>query len=241
VTEAATGKAALAAQKTALFDCVLIVPDLSDMTAADLVASLRGHPTLDMVPIVLFVAKDRRVVDIDALQKLCASGAMRWVTALGQMLNETSLFLHRELANLPEATLAIIKSAMEAEPILAGKKVLVVDDDVRNVFALTAALEHHKLDVVSAEDGAKAIRILQATPDVAVVLMDIMMPGMDGYETIRRIRAQKQFAELPIIALTAKAMRGDRDKCMEAGASDYISKPADIGQLLSLMRTLLGK
>ena len=156
------------------------------------------------------------------------------------MLDETSLFLHRELANLPEAMLATIKSAIDAEPILAGRKVLVVDDDVRNVYALTAALEHHKLEVLSAEDGMKAIRNLETTPDVDLVLMDIMMPGMDGYETIRRIRAQNRFEHLPIIALTAKAMRGDRDKCMEAGASDYVSKPADMGQLLSLMRTLLG-
>jgi CheY-like chemotaxis protein len=239
VTEAETGVAALEAQKTTRFDCVLIAPDPSDMSAAKLVADLRGSPVLDMVPIVVFASQDCPIDEMETLQRLCAAGAMRWVTTFGQMLNETSRFLHRELANLPEASLEIVKSAIEAEPALAGKKVLVVDDDVRNLFALTAALERHKLVVLSANDGAKALRALQTSPDVAVALMDIMMPGMDGYETIRRIRAQKQFKNLPIIALTAKAMRGDRDKCFEAGASDYISKPADIGQVLSLMRTLL--
>jgi len=155
------------------------------------------------------------------------------------LLAETALFLHRVEANLPEPKRRILEQLHRRDPVLAGRKVLVVDDDVRNIFALTSALEANNMLVVHAENGQEGIDVLQSTPGVEAVLMDIMMPGMDGYETTRAIRSISKFKNLPIIALTAKAMKADREKCIEAGASDYISKPLDIDQLLSLLRVWL--
>jgi CheY-like chemotaxis protein len=155
------------------------------------------------------------------------------------LLDETALFLHRVVADLPPSKQRMLESLNQSDEALIGKKVLVVDDDVRNIFALTSLLERHHMETVVAGSGKDAIEIVQKTPQVALVLMDIMMPEMDGYETMRRIRQEPQFRMLPIIALTAKAMKGDREKCLEAGASDYIAKPVNTDQLLSLMRMWL--
>src|SRR5690242_17097245 len=140
---------------------------------------------------------------------------------------------------VPAERRKMIEDLHRAETVLAGKKVLIVDDDIRNIFAMTSLLEPYKMDLVSAETGKGAIEILQTKPDVDIVLMDIMMPDMDGYDTMRAIRKLAKFRSLPIIALTAKAMKGDREKCIEAGASDYISKPVDTEQLLALLRVWL--
>jgi hypothetical protein len=142
-------------------------------------------------------------------------------------------------ANLPEAKKRILRQIHDSDPVLAGRKVLIVDDDIRNIFALTNTLEQRQMQVAHAENGKAALEVLLATPDIDIVLMDIMMPEMDGYETTRAIRAMEQFRSLPIIALTAKAMKGDREKCIEAGASDYIAKPVNADQLLSLLRVWL--
>ena len=155
------------------------------------------------------------------------------------LLDETALFLHRVEADLPEAKKRILRQVHDRDPVLAGRKALIVDDDVRNIFALTSLLESHQMQVLRAENGKDGIELLQKAPDVRIVLMDIMMPGMDGYEAIRAIRALEPFKALPIIALTAKAMKGDREKCIEAGASDYIAKPVNAEQLLSLLRVWL--
>ena len=149
------------------------------------------------------------------------------------------LFLHRAQADLSTKQLEILNNLRRSDSTLAGKKVLVVDDDVRNIFALTTVLEQHNLQVVHAENGRTGIDVLYNTPDVDGVLMDIMMPGMDGYETMRAIRQIPDFRTLPIIAVTAKAMKGDRAKCIEAGASDYITKPVDLDQLFSVLRVWL--
>jgi CheY-like chemotaxis protein len=133
----------------------------------------------------------------------------------------------------------MIEQLHQSATVLADKKVLVVDDDIRNIFALTSILDEHGMKVLSAETGKKAIEILEATPDVDVVLMDIMMPDMDGYDTMRAIRKVQELQSLPIIAVTAKAMKGDREKCFEAGASDYIAKPVDREQLLGMLRVWL--
>jgi CheY-like chemotaxis protein len=156
-----------------------------------------------------------------------------------RLLDDACLFLHRPLAALPEPKQQLIERLHETGAVLAGKKVLIVDDDIRNIFAMTCVLEPHKMNIVAAETGKAAIDILQNTPDVDVVLMDIMMPMMDGYDTMRAIRKSAKFRSLPIIALTAKAMKGDREKCIEAGASDYISKPVDTEQLLGMLRVWL--
>ena len=157
-----------------------------------------------------------------------------------RLLDETALFLHRVVADLPEGKRKMIERLHGSTEALRGRKVLVVDDDARNIFALTTVLENQEMEVVSARrtDGRQS-RSSRATPDLSVVLMDIMMPEMDGYETMREIRKDPRFRTLPILALTAKAMKGDREKCLEAGASDYIAKPVNTDQLLSLLRVWL--
>jgi CheY-like chemotaxis protein len=156
-----------------------------------------------------------------------------------RLLDETALFLHRVIADLPPAKQEMLELLHQTDEALAGKKVLVVDDDVRNTFALSSLLERHAMQVSSASTGQEAIELIQQSPDLSLVLMDIMMPEMDGYETMRRIREKPEYRVLPIIALTAKAMKGDREKCLEAGASDYIAKPVNTEQLLSLLRIWL--
>jgi len=156
-----------------------------------------------------------------------------------RLLDETALFLHRVESRLPLDKRKILEQLHSEDDLFRGKKVIVADDDVRNVFALASVLERRGMEVLFAENGAEAIAALQAAPDVDLVLMDIMMPELDGYEAIRRIRSDPRFEKLPIISLTAKAMKGDRDKSIAAGASDYITKPVDTDQLLSLMRVWL--
>jgi CheY-like chemotaxis protein len=161
--------------------------------------------------------------------------------SIDRLLDETSVFLHRTQANLPEEKRRRIENIRSNDSLLAGKKVLIVDDDIRNIFAITSFLERHNMKVSYAESGQDALEMLDKPSDYDMVLMDIMMPGMDGYEAMRQIRRNKRFKTLPIIAVTAKAMRGDREKCIEAGASDYITKPVDVDQLLSLLRVWLFK
>jgi CheY-like chemotaxis protein len=156
-----------------------------------------------------------------------------------RLLDETALFLHRVVTDLPGNKQRMLERLHGSNEVLRGRKILVVDDDARNIFALTSLLENQEMDVVSATHGRSAIDIVLNTPDLDIVLMDIMMPDMDGYETMREIRKSSQFRTLPIIALTAKAMKGDREKCLDAGASDYIAKPVNTDQLLSLMRVWL--
>jgi len=140
---------------------------------------------------------------------------------------------------LPPTKREMLRRLSQVDPALVGRRVLIVDDDVRNIFALTALLEQHQMQVAYAENGRDALAKLETEPDVELVLMDIMMPEMDGYEALRHIRSEARWAKLPVIALTAKAMKGDREKCIEAGASDYITKPIDPDQLLSLLRVWL--
>jgi CheY-like chemotaxis protein len=156
-----------------------------------------------------------------------------------RLFDETALFLHRVIADLPETKRNMLDRLHGSNEVLRRRKVLVVDDDARNIFALTTLLENHEMQVLSANNGRHAIDVIQNTPDLDVVLMDIMMPEMDGYTTMREIRSDSRFKALPIVALTAKAMKGDREKCLEAGASDYIAKPVDTDQLLSLLRVWL--
>jgi CheY-like chemotaxis protein len=155
------------------------------------------------------------------------------------LLDETALFLHRVIADLPPQKQRMLERLHDSDDALLNKKVLVVDDDVRNIFALSSALERRGMRVLTAGTGREAISILESTPDLAIVLMDIMMPEMDGYETMQVIRQNSSFRRLPIIALTAKAMKGDREKCLEAGASEYLAKPVNTEQLLSALRTWL--
>jgi len=156
-----------------------------------------------------------------------------------ELFDASAFFLHRTTAGLPAEKRALLARRHDADEPLRGRKVLIVDDDIRNIFAMTSLLERHGMEVVSAENGREAIGVMRSTPDMAIVLMDIMLPELDGYDTMRAIRAMERFTSLPIVALTAKAMKGDREKCIEAGASDYIAKPVDTERLLATIRLWL--
>ena len=192
------------------------------------------------MPIVVFTGQASLSADEEArLRTMAKSIVIKDVQSPERLLDETSLFLHRVMADLPEPKRKMIEKLHGSTEALRDRKVLVVDDDARNIFALTTILENREMEVISATNGRQAIDLLQTTSDISVVLMDIMMPEMDGYETMREIRKQSEFRTLPILALTAKAMKGDREKCLEAGASDYIAKPVNTDQLMSLLRVWL--
>jgi CheY-like chemotaxis protein len=191
------------------------------------------------VPIVVFTGKDLTDGDVARLKAMAKSIVLKDVQSPERLLDETALFLHRVVTDLPPAKQQMLERLHGGKEALRGRKVLVVDDDARNIFALTSLLENHEMEVISATNGRQAIDLVQRTPDISMVLMDIMMPDMDGYETMREIRSEARFRTLPILALTAKAMKGDREKCLDAGASDYIAKPVNTDQLLSLMRVWL--
>jgi CheY-like chemotaxis protein len=173
------------------------------------------------------------------LRRVAETIIVKDVRSPDRLLDETALFLHRIQENLPEGKRRMLERLRHADPALAGRTVLIVDDDLRNTFALASALEQYQMQVVPAENGKDGIEILKSRPGIDVVLMDVMMPEMNGYEATRAIRALPEFHRLPIIALTAKAMKGDRDLCIDAGASDYITKPVDTDQLISLLRVWL--
>jgi CheY-like chemotaxis protein len=175
----------------------------------------------------------------DQWKRLGQTCTLRSAQSLERLLDQTAFLLHRNVAKLPKAKREILESLHQSDKALAGKKVLVVDDDIRNIFALSTVLEEHDMVTVSAETGRDAIRILQTQPDIDVVLMDIMMPEMDGIDTMREIRKIPSLKGLPIIAVTAKAMKGDREKCIEAGAWDYLSKPVETEQMLAVLRAWL--
>jgi CheY-like chemotaxis protein len=189
--------------------------------------------------VIVYTGKELTRREETRLRKYAKTIVVKDASSPERLLDETSLFLHRVEKKLPEEKRRMLEQLHSAEEVFRGKKVLIVDDDVRNVFALTNVLETQGMEVRYAENGLEGIEALKANPDVDLVLMDIMMPELDGYETTRRIRREERFSQLPIIALTAKAMKGDREKSIAAGASDYITKPVDTEQLLSLMRVWL--
>jgi signal transduction histidine kinase/CheY-like chemotaxis protein/HAMP domain-containing protein len=234
-----TGAEALAALKSDLFDCVVLDLGLPDMTGFELIEKIRNEVVRRELPIVVYTARKLTKKEETELKRLANTIIVKGVQSPERLLDETTLFLHRVQANLPAPNRQMLEQSRLADPVLAGKKVLIVDDDIRNIFALTSLLERHQMQVVYAENGRDGIEMLQNTSDIGIVLMDVMMPEMDGYEAMRAIRNRAEFKSLPIIALTAKAMKGDREKCIEAGASDYIAKPVDPEQLLSLLRVWL--
>ena len=233
------GADALAQLATQTFDCVVVDLGLPDMSGFDLIRRIKTEAQSPRVPIIVYTGRELTPKEDTELAQLAETVIVKDASSPQRLLDETALFLHRVQANLPESTRRALEEIHDSDPLLVGKKVLIVDDDIRNIFALTSALERHRMDVVHAENGKDGIDLLNQTDGVDLVLMDVMMPEMDGLETMRRIRAVPQFASLPIIALTAKAMKGDRDQCTEAGASDYITKPVDVEQLLSVLRVWL--
>jgi CheY-like chemotaxis protein/signal transduction histidine kinase/HAMP domain-containing protein len=238
-TAVGTAEEALAALKARPFDCLVVDLWLPDMSGFELINQIKKKPVLRDLPIILYTGKDLTLEEEAELKRLAEGSIIKDVKSPERLLDETALFLHRVETDLPEAKKRILRQIHETDPVLANRKVLIVDDDLRNIFALTSMLELHRMQVLYAENGRDGIELLQRTPDVDIILMDIMMPEMDGYETMRAIRGMEHFKSLPIIALTAKAMKGDREKCIEAGASDYIAKPVNSEQLLSLLRVWL--
>ncbi|HEY8461103.1 MAG TPA: response regulator, partial [Blastocatellia bacterium] len=238
-TEAKTGEEALARMRGEQFDCMTLNPKLPDMSGADLIESMRRDPRLSDLPIIVYNGKNLAEEEEARLRTLADAMVVKEASSPEQLLAETSLFLHLAESSLPESKRRMLEQSMRHDPALEGRKALVVDDDVRNIFALTSALEAYDIKVLRAENGRAGIETLKKHPDIDLVLMDIMMPEMDGYETIRAIRRIEKFKDLPIIALTARAMKTDRDKCIEAGASDYIAKPLDMDHLLSMLRVWL--
>jgi CheY-like chemotaxis protein len=236
---AATGEAAQALLKERAFDCVVAAYSLPDMGAFDLVERSHSSAKRASTPFVIHTSGDLDDRSQRRLGALAKRSVVTFTQSAERLLDEASLFLHRDVMKLPEAKLRMLLSLQQGNKVLAGKKILVVDDDVRNIFALSSVLERYGMHVVPAHTGLDAIRLLGEMPDIALVLLDIMMPEMDGYETLRRIRREAQFQLLPIITLTAKAMKRDREMCLEAGASDYIAKPVDSEHLLSLLRVWL--
>ncbi len=230
---------ALAKLRAEPFDCMVLDLRLPGMSGLDLLEQMQGDPKLHDLPVIVHTGKDLSKAEEARLHKLAKRVVLKDASTPERLLNETTLFLHQVTANLPEIKRKVLEQLYQADTALQGKKVLIVDDDIRNIFALTTVLERHKMEVYSAENGKAGIDLLQKTPGIEAVLMDIMMPEMDGYEAMRSIRKMEKFRSIPVIALTAKAMKGDREKCIEAGASDYITKPVNTDQLLSLMRVWL--
>jgi CheY-like chemotaxis protein len=234
-----SGTEAMTALTAAPFECCVVDLRLPDMTGFQLLDLIQSEPSLRSIPVVVFTGKDLSPQEEAHLRTVAKSVLIKDVQSHERLFDETALFLHRVVSDLPPAKQEMLARLHQSNEALKERNVLVVDDDVRNIFALSTLLENQGMTVLSATNGRDAIDILQRRDDLSAVLMDIMMPGMDGYETMREIRRHHEFRTLPILALTAKAMKGDREKCLDAGASDYIAKPVDADQLLSLLRVWL--
>jgi CheY-like chemotaxis protein len=234
-----TGRDAIVALRENPADCVVLDLRLPDMSGFDVLAQIRDDEALANVPVVVFTGRELSPEEDAQLHTMARSVVVKGVESPERLLDETALFLHRVVSDLPAEKQRMLERLHSSDESLVGQKVLLVDDDPRNIFALSSVLERRGMQVLTATTGSEAIDLLQATPKVAICLMDIMMPQMDGYQTMEVIRANPDFRRLPIIALTAKAMKGDREKCLEAGASDYLAKPVNTEQLLSALRIWL--
>ncbi|HUB52899.1 MAG TPA: HAMP domain-containing protein [Terracidiphilus sp.] len=234
-----SGGAALKALTDGNYDCVVLDLRLPDMSGFEVLAQLRDNSQLKDLPVVVFTGRELTPEEDAQLHQLARSVVVKDVESPERLLDETALFLHRVISDLPKEKQNMLDRLHRSDDALTGRKVLVVDDDVRNIFAVSSVLERRGMTVLSAGTGREAIETIESTPDLAIVLMDIMMPEMDGYETMQRIRQNSLLRRLPIIALTAKAMKGDRERCLEAGASEYLAKPVNTEQLLSVLRMWL--
>jgi CheY-like chemotaxis protein/two-component sensor histidine kinase len=221
------------------FDCIIIDLGLPDMSGFDLLEKIKTSSELNKIPIIVYTGKDLSKEEAARLNKLANTVVLKTADSRERLLDETILFLHRVESKLPKEKQQIIRKLHRTDEILKNKKVLIIDDDIRNIYSLTNALENEGLRCVTAENGVSALKILKEHSDIDLILMDVMMPEMDGYEATKEIRKMSKFDKLPIIALTAKAMKGDREKCLNVGMSDYIAKPINVEQLLSLMRVWL--
>jgi CheY-like chemotaxis protein len=236
-----SGLKALEMIKEKEFDCIIVDYMLPDIGGLELVTEISNINKPQMTPVMIYSARDFSPKERTQLKQYSNRILLKDVTSLDLLLEETVMLLHIDHKQLLPEKRKLIENLRSRNDVLTNKKVLVVDDDVRNLFALTTAFERYNIRTITAESGQEAMNILEENHDIDIVLMDIMMPEMDGYETTQKIRREHKNTALPIIAVTAKAMKGDREKCIEAGASDYITKPVKIDQLLSLMRVWLYK
>jgi CheY-like chemotaxis protein len=239
IEAAQSGQEALTALRREPFDCVVLDLRLPDMTGFDVLQELQKENPLSEVPVIVFTGRELSAEEDAQLHTMARSIVVKGVESPERLLDETALFLHRVVTELPPEKQRMLERLNSSDEDLVGQKVLLVDDDARNIFALSSVLERHGMHVLTATTGREAIELIAANSDISIVLMDIMMPEMDGYETIQHIRARGAFRRLPIVALTAKAMKGDREKCLEAGASDYLAKPVNTEQLLTMLRMWL--
>jgi CheY-like chemotaxis protein/signal transduction histidine kinase len=239
IVPAGTGAEGLDLLNEQRFDCVVLDLRLPDMSGFEVLEAMRSDDSLSDIPVVVFTGRELSPEQDARLHTMARSIVVKGVESPERLLDETSLFLHRVITDLPTEKQQMIERLHRSDEDLVGKVALLVDDDTRNIFALSSMLERRGMRVLTAANGSEAIRLVNSTPDIAIVLMDIMMPEMDGYQTIAAIREDPSFRRLPIIALTAKAMKGDREKSLEAGASEYLAKPVNTEQLLSAMRSWL--
>jgi CheY-like chemotaxis protein/signal transduction histidine kinase/HAMP domain-containing protein len=239
IVTACTGQEALSTLRQQACDCVVLDLRLPDMSGFEILEELRADAELSDVPVVVFTGRELSAEEDARLHTMARSIVVKGVESPERLLDETALFLHRVVTDLPPEKQRMLERLNSSDEDLVGRTVLLVDDDARNIFALSSVLERRGMRVLTANTGSEAIGLIESTPDLAIVLMDIMMPEMDGYRTMQAIRVKPAFRRLPIIALTAKAMKGDREKCLEAGASDYLAKPVNTEQLLSALRMWL--
>jgi len=239
IVTADSGAAALAALSEQPCDCVVLDLRLPDMSGFEVLQRISQNTSVSDVPVVVFTGRELSAEEDAQLHMLARSVVVKGVESPERLLDETALFLHRVFSDLPAEKQRMLERLHRSDEDLVGKSVLVVDDDVRNIFALSSVLERRGMKVLTASTGSEATLLLERTEGVSIVLMDIMMPEMDGYQTMHKIRENPELRRLPIVALTAKAMKGDREKCFEAGASDYLAKPVNTEQLLSALRMWL--
>jgi CheY-like chemotaxis protein/signal transduction histidine kinase/HAMP domain-containing protein len=234
-----TGAAALSTLRENPYDCVVLDLRLPDMSGFEVLDSIRRDNALSDVPVVVFTGRELSLEEDTELHTMARSIVVKGVESPERLLDETSLFLHRVITELPIEKQRMLEKLNGSDEDLVGRTALLVDDDARNIFALSSVLERRGMNVLTATTGSEAVALAESNPEIAIILMDIMMPQMDGYQTIGVIRENPSFRRLPIIALTAKAMKGDREKCLEAGASDYLAKPVNTEQLLLAIRMWL--
>jgi CheY-like chemotaxis protein len=239
IVNANTGKDALHTLREQPCDCVVLDLRLPDMSGFEVLERMREDKTLADVPVVVFTGRELSAEEDAQLHTMARSIVVKGVESPERLLDETALFLHRVVTDLPRDKQQMLERLNSSDEDLIGQTALLVDDDSRNIFALSSVLERRGMKVLTATTGREAIDMIEKTPALAIVLMDIMMPEMDGYQTIAKIRENPDYHRLPIVALTAKAMKGDREKCLEAGASDYLAKPVNTEQLLSALRMWL--
>jgi CheY-like chemotaxis protein len=238
---ASRGEVAIEKITKSSFDCIILDIGLPDYSGFELLQKFNDMNLASLPPIIIYTGRDISREEENRLRKYSQSIIIKGEKSAERLVDEVALYLHQVVKDLPEEKQNMIQMLHNSDDMFSGKNILVVDDDIRNVFAVTGALEDYDMNVFSAANGKEAVDFLQADNSIDLVLMDIMMPVMDGYEAMREIRKSPQLKNLPIIALTAKAMRGDKDICIEAGANDYLAKPLDVNRLISMMRVWIYK